>query len=161
VDFRIAEAKLGDLQKIATPIAYEELVVFSVNKRFKVAGYRSLQPYSIGYLLGSRIFEEKLKGMSVDTAPNLESLFNKLQAGRTDIAVDSRASFCRARKLGLTKVTILEPSLEKLLANHWVSRRHAALIPRLEAVLKKMKQDGAIKKIQEGAWKDFTAQCGA
>ncbi|WP_188565369.1 substrate-binding periplasmic protein [Undibacterium terreum] len=161
VDFRIANTQLGDLQKIAVPIAYEELVVFSTGKRFKVAGYHSLQAYSIGYLSGAKIFEEKLKGMHIDAAPNLESLFNKLDAGRTDVAVDARASYCKARKLGLNKVIILEPSLEKILAYHWLSKRHENLMPKVEGVLKKMKQDDAIRKIQEEVWQEFNAHCGA
>lgn len=160
VDFRIADTKVGDMQKIAVPIAYEELVVFSVNPRFKVDGYGSLQPYSIGYLSGAKIFEDKLKGMRIDTAPSLESLFNKLEAGRTDIAVDSRASYCRTKKFGPAKIVMLEPSLEKILAYHWLSKRHESLMPRLEAVLKKMQRDDTIRKIQEEAWKDYNAQCG-
>ncbi len=161
VDYRIVDNQVSDLEKIAIPIAYEEFAVFSVNKHFKVAGYQSLQPYTIGHLAGARIFEEKLKGMQVDTAPNLESLFNKLEAGRTDIALDSRSSYCIARKLGLKNVTMLEPSLEKILAYHWLSKRHQALIPQLEAVLKKMKQDDTIKRLQDDAWKDFNARCKA
>ena len=160
VDFRIADTRLGDLQKIGIPIAYEELVVFSTAKRFKVAGYHSLQDYSIGYLSGAKVFEDRLKGMRIDAAPNLESLFNKLDAGRTDIAVDARASYCKAKKLGLNKVIILEPSLEKILAYHWLSKRHENLMPKVEAVLKKMKQDDVIKKIQDETWKEFNAHCG-
>ncbi len=161
VDFRIMDSPVSDLEKIAIPIAYEEFVVFSVNRQFKVDGYRSLQPYTIGYLAGARIFEERLQGMKVDTAPNLDSLFNKLEAGRTDVVLDSRASYCIAGKLGLKNVRMLEPSLEKILAYHWLSKRHQALIPRLETVLKKMKQDKTIRKIQEETWKEFNAQCGA
>ncbi|MFZ6646907.1 substrate-binding periplasmic protein [Undibacterium sp. TJN25] len=159
VDFRIADTPLGDMQKIGIPIAYEELVVFSLNPHIKINGYRSLQGYLTGYLSGARIVEDQLKGMPADTAPNLESLFNKLQAGRTDIVIDSRSSYCKAKMMGLDKVVMLEPPLEKLLGYHWLSVRHQALIPRLDAVLKKMKRDDTMKKLQDDAWRDFNAQC--
>ncbi|MES2102767.1 MAG: transporter substrate-binding domain-containing protein [Pseudomonadota bacterium] len=161
VDFRVTDTRLGDMKKIEMPVAYEELVVFSVNQYFTVSGYQSLQPYSIGYLTGARVFAGRLKGMRVDTAPSLESLFNKLQAGRTDIVVESRSSYCKARQLGLSRIRMLEPSLEKIVGYHWLSKRHGALIPRLDAVLKKMQQDDTIRKIQDETWKEFNAQCGA
>ncbi len=105
------------------------------------------------------ISQDQLKGMPADTAPNLESLFNQLQAGRTDIVIDARSSYCKAKMMGLDKVVMLEPPLEKLLGYHWLSVRHRALIPRLDAVLKKMKREDTIKKLQDDAWRDFNAQC--
>ena len=161
VDFRIAGTPLGDMKKIDMPIAYEELVVFSLNRSLKISGYASLQGYSIGYLSGARIVEDRLKGMRADTAPNLESLFNKLQARRTDLVIDARSSYCKARKMGLDNIVILEPPLERLQGYHWLSARHQALIPRLDMVLKKMKREETIKKIQEEVVKSFSAQCGA
>ncbi|HTD05889.1 transporter substrate-binding domain-containing protein [Undibacterium sp.] len=157
--YRIIDSPVGDLQKIAPPITYEEFGVFSVDKQFTVAGYESLRPYSIGYLAGAKLLEVKLRGMRVDTAPNMESLFRKLEAGRTDLVVDSRASYCELKGWGLHRVVLLEPSLEKFLGYHWISKRHEALIPKLEAVLRKMSQDGTLRNIQEAALKDFQAQC--
>jgi polar amino acid transport system substrate-binding protein len=159
VDYRIMDSPVGDLQKVSISVGYEDLVAYSNGKRFKLEGYKSLQPYTIGYLSGAKVFEERLQGMEVDTAPNLESLFRKLDAGRTDIVIDSRSSYCKVSKLGLHNIVMLEPSLERLPAYHWVSKRHKDLIPRLEAVLKKMAQDGTIRKLQEEAWKDYVAQC--
>ncbi len=161
VDFRIADTPLGDMKKIDVPIAYEELVVFSLNRSLKVSGYDSLQGYSIGYLSGARTVENRLKGMRADTAPNLESLFNKLQARRTDIVIDSRSSYCKARKMGLDNIVMAEPPLERLLGYHWLSARYQTLIPRLEVALKKMKREEMIKKIQEDVLKIYNAQCGA
>lgn len=159
VAFRIVDSEVSDLKKIPVPINYEELVVFAVNKRFKVRGYTSLSSYSIGYLDGARIIEDRLKDMRLEAAPSTESLFKKLVAGRTDIVVHARSSFCTARQLGLTDIEMLSPSLEKIVGYHWLSARHAALIPKLGSVLNKMRRDGSIKKIQDEVMRDFNARC--
>ena len=160
VDYRISDAPVGDLKKISPAITYEEFVVYTVNKIFKVDGYSSLRPYSIGYLSGARIFEDKLRGMRVDTAPTLESLFRKLVAGRTDLAIDSSSGICLIRKLGLTQIQTLNHPLERILGYHWLSGRHAELIPKLEATLRLMDKDGSIAKIQKTVISEFTASCG-
>lgn len=93
VVYRLANNSIFDLIKIPFPITFDDFVVFSVDQQFKVAGYQSLQAYSIGHLAGARVFENRLSGMRVDTAPNVESLFKKLAAGRTDTVIESRTVF--------------------------------------------------------------------
>jgi polar amino acid transport system substrate-binding protein len=159
LDYRIANNPLEGLQKISIPVTYEDLVVYTAGKRFKPEGWDSLRAYSVGYLVGATLLERRLQGMKVDTAPNLDSLFRKLSLGRTDVAIDSRSSYCKASQLGVHNIVMLEPSLEKLLGYHWLSTRHQDLVPRLEAVLKKMEKDGTMKKLQEQSWKDYGAQC--
>lgn len=148
------------LIKIPVPIAYEEAVVYTVHKRFTVNGFASLQPYSIGHLAGLRYFETRLQGMRVDTASDLETLFRKLDLGRTDVVVESRFNQCTLKQLGLNKVVILEPALENVPGHHFVSQQHADLVPRLTAVLQKMEKDGSIKKIQAGVVREYQARCG-
>lgn len=159
VVYRLAESPIFDLIKIPVPISFEDFTVFSVNQHFKVRGYKSLQPYSIGHLTGARVLEDRLSGFRVDTAPNTESLFKKLAAGRTDTVIESRYSLCRARELGLNNIVMLEPSLEKILGYHWLSKRREELIPRVSAVLKKMQRDGSIQKIQEQVLKETRLAC--
>lgn len=159
--FRLADSDLFDLQKISTPITYEEFAVFTIHEKFKVDGYASLKPYLNGYLTGAKVLEDHLQAMRVETAPNQDSLFKKLAAGRTDTVIESRASACRLKKLKLSEIHMLEPALDKILGYHWLSARHQALIPRLNAVLKKMDQDGTIRKIQKETWKTYKANCAS
>lgn len=159
VVYRLADNSIFDLIKIPVPITFEDFAVFSVNQQFKVAGYKSLQTYSIGYLSGARIFEDRLSGLRVDTAPNMESLFKKLAAGRTDTVIESRYSFCKTKELGLNNIVMLEPSLEKILGYHWLSKRREQLIPKLNAELRKMQREGTIQKIQEQVLKETRLEC--
>ncbi|MBC3860609.1 transporter substrate-binding domain-containing protein [Undibacterium jejuense] len=159
MSYRFSDAPIQNLVKLSVPITSEDLCVYTVDKKFVVNGYQSLRPYSIGYLNGARIFDDNLKEMRTETAPSEESLLRKLSAGRTDLVVESRASLCTAKKLGLNNVVMLEPSLESVLGYHWLSPAHQNLIPKLEQILKEMAREGTIKKIQRQVWDDYNADC--
>ncbi|GGC64993.1 substrate-binding periplasmic protein [Undibacterium terreum] len=148
-----------NLVKIPIAVSYSDTVAFSTDKIFAVAGYESLRPYSIGYIAGVKSIEIPTAGMRVDPAPNLESMFKKLASGRTDIAIDNRQTICVARKLGLSNIHILEPSLLKISAYHFIQKKHHELIPRLTEVLSRMEKDGSIRRIQETTLRDYVENC--
>jgi polar amino acid transport system substrate-binding protein len=148
-----------NLLRIDVPISYEETSVWATRRDVVPNGFASLQPYLIGHIAGIRYFEQRLQGLRTDPAPNLEALFRKLELGRTDMAVESRFNGCLVKQLGLQKVVLLQPSLEVLPAYHFLHSRHAALVPRITAVLRKMESDGSIKKIQATALREYLAQC--
>jgi polar amino acid transport system substrate-binding protein len=153
------QGKESKLIQLPTSIGSEDFVVFTKLKKIAVNGYASLNPFVIGYVDGVRINEQRFKDMHTDVAPNQESLFRKLEAGRTDVAVDTRSGICTARRLKLMDIVTLEPALETQNFYHYVHKRHRDLVPKLETVLQKMKQDGSIKKIQERVELEFYAQC--
>lgn len=147
-------------RQISVPIARDEAVAFSTTTHFPVNGYASLQPYVVGYVLGITYFAQQLSNTRTETAPNLESLFRKLDAGRTDVAVDVRSSLCVAQKLGLTNIHILEPALSKGAPGyHALNGKHQALIQKLEVVLQQMENQGEIKHIYDNAMQEFMARC--
>jgi polar amino acid transport system substrate-binding protein len=147
------------LNRVDVPIAYEEAAVYATRSDIVPNGYASLRPYLIGYIAGIGYLEAKFQGMRTDPASTLETLFRKLEQGRTDVVVDSRFNSCIIKQLGLQKVVLLQPSLELAPGFHFLHQRHAALIPRITAVLNRMATDGSIKKIQAQAFKEYRAQC--
>lgn len=148
------------LTRIEVPVAYEETVVWATRKDFVPAGWASLQPYLIGHVAGLRYFENKLQGFRTDPAPNLEAAFRKLELGRTDVVTESRFNGCLIKQLGLSRVVMLQPSLEVLPGHHFLNQKHAALIPRITSVLRRMESDGSIRRIQAGALQEYQANCG-
>ena len=157
---KIIDSGLPDSVKVNVPIVFEEVVVFATKKNVTVDGFDSLKPYVVGYVSGITYLEDRLKNIPQrETAPGLESMFRKLEAGRTDVAVDSRFSFCLVHKLGLNDIRILEPSLEKRLGYHFLHKRHQRLVPAIEAVLRNMEKEGSIKKIQDEIMQDYMLQC--
>lgn len=140
-------------------IASEDVVVFTVNKHFAVTGFDSLRPYVIGHIAGVKALEKVLKDAKTEPAPNLESLFRKLAAGRTEVAIDSRNALCVAKKLGLDEIHIIEPALFQPQGMHYLHNKNAALIPKLEAALQQMQKEGLIKKLQDEALASYMAVC--
>lgn len=145
--------------RIEVPVSYEEAAVYATRTDIVPNGYASLQPYVIGHIAGIGYLETRLQGMRTDTATNVESLFRKLEMGRTDVVVDSRFNSCLIKTLGLRKVQLLHPSLETAPGFHFLHMRHAALVPRVTAVLRRMAADGTIKKVQAQALKEYRSQC--
>lgn len=147
------------LLRVEVPISYEETAVYATRRDFVPNGFASLQPFLIGHIAGVRYFEQRLQGMRTDPAPNLEALFRKLELGRTDLVTESRFNSCLLKQLGLNKVVLLQPSLEVVPGFHFVHTKHAALVPRITAVLRKMEADGSTRKIQASALREYQAQC--
>ncbi|MBX9817612.1 MAG: transporter substrate-binding domain-containing protein [Burkholderiaceae bacterium] len=147
------------LRRVEVPIAYEETVVWATRRDFVPNGFASLQPYLVGHIAGVRYFEQRLHGLRTDPATNLEALFRKLELGRTDVVTESRFNGCLVKQLGLNKVVLLQPSLEVLPGYHFLHSKHAALQPRITAVLRRMEAEGSIKKIHAAAMREYQAQC--
>ncbi|MFZ6843462.1 substrate-binding periplasmic protein [Undibacterium sp. RuTC16W] len=157
--FRLTFEPDYDLRTITVPITREDLVVYSAGVSFAVKGFQSLAPYSVGYVAGVHVIAEQLKEAQAEAAPSIDSLFRKLDAGRTDIAVDSRFSLCNVRQLGLSHIVILEPSLAQLNGYHVLHKKYQDVYQKLDTVLQKMEKDGEIKKINDTVFQQYEEQC--
>ena len=154
------EQSYPNLKMISVPIAYVDIVVYTKDKNFAVEGWQSLSPYSIGLERGVILIEEKTRGMNVEAVTTIQQAFLKLNAGRTDIVVDSRSTQCLLKNLNVSGISILEPPLAKLVMYHYLHTRYSALAVKLEEVLIQMEQEGELKALQIKAIKDFLEQCG-
>ena len=105
------------------------------------------------------IIAEHTGNLRTDTAPSIDSLFRKLAAGRTDIALESRQSLCHVIRLGLTQIVMLEPSLMQRPGFHVLRKKYQTLIPKLEVVLSQMEKQGEIRKINEAAIQSYLSHC--
>lgn len=162
VSFKLLDEGLSQAIKIPVAINYEEIVVFANNPEIKAQTYAGLQNYTVGYLGGVQILEDRLRDLpKTDVARSLDSLFKKLDAGRTDIVIDSRYSLCVAKRLGLQKVFLVEPGLEKRLGYHFIHQRHAGLAKSIERVLQQMEVEGTIKRIHEEVMHEYQQNCQA
>lgn len=151
---------VDDLIQLPVPVAHEEVVVFSKHGlAFPVQGYDSLAPYTVGYVLGIPTLSSRLGKVRTDTAVNSELLLKKLDAGRTQLAVDFRSSICIARELNLRTVQTLEPPLEKLDFYHYLHKRHARLAVRIAQILEDMRSDGTISRIHDSVKVRYDRRC--
>ncbi len=137
------------LVQVNVPVNWFDTVVVTRKVRFTPNGWKSLRPYRIGYHYGIQAFEHATEGMKVDTAPTNELVLRKLQRGRTDIALmtDVEARELIAR-LGDAQLRVLSPPIARIALYHYVHKKHAQLVPQLEAALRSMEADGSIEAIR-------------
>lgn len=142
-------ARFPKLIQVNVPVNWFDTVVVTRKVRFTPNGWKSLRPYRIGYHYGIQAFERGTHGMKVDPAPTNELVLRKLQRGRTDIALmtDVEARELIAR-LGDAQLQVLSPPIARIALYHYVHKKHAQMVPRLEAALRTMDADGSIEAIR-------------
>ncbi len=162
--------KFHNLIRIPVPILYGELVVFTKDVEFEVMGWESLKPYVIGIYSGLTGAETGTKGMRVEPVATVEQLFKKLAAGRNDIVVfprdqgmDTLKSLMTLNPEGidlqtLQKIRVLEPPIHLEVLYHTLHKKHAALVPKITAVLQEMTDEGLIQRITEEVEADFFSE---
>lgn len=143
------EKQYPNLVSVPVPVMKFEMMVFSRNVDFRVAGPDSIKPYNIGIVRGWRILELASVGAkSVTTVDSAEQMFSMLDKNRIDIALLEKLEGLQiVKSMDIKGIKILQPSL---LEGYWylyLNKKHAALIPRIAAELRKMEQDGSLKRI--------------
>ncbi len=132
------------------PVMQYQHVVFTRTKQFRVDGPVSLKPYDVGIVTGWKIVERNtIHNRSRIMLDSGEQLFLMLDQGRIDVAVIERmVGLEMIRKLKIQNIKVLSPPL---LTGDWylyLHKRHAGLVPRIDAELRKMKQDGSYERIR-------------
>ena len=150
--FRIAnvQKKYKNLIPVPTSINILQGIVFVKDKKFKVDGWTSLKPYKIGTQIGIKFVERGTKGMRRTMVQTNEQLFKMLSANRIDIAVVAHTNGLKTlKKTGIKGVKALKPAVQTYPLYHYLHKKNAQLIPKLDLVLKKMQQQGRIDEIRE------------
>jgi polar amino acid transport system substrate-binding protein len=151
------EKQYTNLIRVPEPVMRYEMVVFSRNAHFKVNGIESLLPYDAGIPNGWKILERNVVGTrSVTKLENGEQLFSMLDKDRIDIALIEKFQGMRfVKDMKIQNIRILNPPF---LEGDWfmyVNKKHEALVPRLAAALKSMKEDGTYQRIFDTALKRY------
>jgi polar amino acid transport system substrate-binding protein len=141
---------------VPVPIGYDEIVVFSRSASFKVLGWDSLKPFTIGFLKSMWIVEDHLAGFKAEPANQPDLVLLKLAAGRTDLAVmPSALGLSLLQKHPEITVKVLQPPLETVPLYHFVAAKNAALVPRLAAVFRAMAAEGRIRAVTEQVYRKW------
>lgn len=139
-------------------IGNDDIVVFTLAD-LKVAGWQSLRPYAVGYMVGMHVVERGLVSVpGIMTEPSQDPLqaFQKLRAGRSDTVVIARGAGLMALKaIGLRGVRALDPPLEAVPLFHYLGPRQAALAPALSAELKRLADSGRLREASRRAEAGF------
>jgi ABC-type amino acid transport substrate-binding protein len=137
------------LLRVPTPINYIEPSVFTIAHDFKVQGWASIRDFDIGIVRGVGSSETGTAGMpKVQAANSLEDLIRMLDRGRFDLFVtDLFSGQVAVRKHGLEgRIRALVPPLQRIDIYHYLHRRHAALVPRVDAEIAALQASGELAR---------------
>ncbi|MBL8968807.1 MAG: transporter substrate-binding domain-containing protein, partial [Spirochaetaceae bacterium] len=137
---------------IQVPEAYYdvEMSAFARDPAIRISGWKDLEKWRVGYLLGWKLYEENVKAAEISRVKETEALFRMLGFGRIDIALLQKLDgVAMARKLGLDEIRPLDPPLEVMPHYLYLNVRHRDLVPLLSAEIHRMKRDGRYAAIVE------------
>ena len=144
------ERQYPNLIRVPEPIAVNDFVAISNRHRFATTGWDSLRPYTVGYILGWKVFEQNVpKAREATLVRDADQLFTLLARGRADVVLYERwQGVARTRAMGL-QAQVLEPPLVRMPMYLYLHKKHAALVPRVAQALTKLKSNGSYARIHE------------
>ncbi len=144
------------LIRVPTPYTYFELAVFSKDQDLIISGWKSLDNYRVGKVRGIKAIDDNLSGLGAvyETGTDIQ-LFKMLESGRIDIAISSAfEGLCRIKQLKLSSRKIV-PVLENYDGYHYLHEDNKDLIPKLDKVIKSMKESGELELLREKFLKEY------
>ncbi len=73
-----------------------------------------------------------------------------LDLNRVDVVVTARFNgLYQLRELGIDSISILSPSLDRILLYHYLHKNHKDLVPKVDRVIKTMKERGEVESLRE------------
>lgn len=146
-----------NLIEVPVPIARTDFVVFTRLPPFALSGYSSLKSFSVAFRQGMKIVERGTAHMERYMVSDPNQAFRMLDRGRVDIVIENRLTGLKVmREMGIRNVSILDPPLDDEPLYHYLHKSHAALVPKLAAVLEEMHRDGEIQRLKNETEKALT-----
>lgn len=129
-----------NLVKVKVPLAYNTHSAFVKGLSIPINGYASIQKYSIAYTRGFKAIERgTAKGFNTVPVKDDAAAFRMLAMGRVDIVLTDLDDGRKAiEDLHLSDIKPLSPPIEVIALYHYVNRRHALLVPKLEKALSRV-----------------------
>jgi hypothetical protein len=150
-----AEKNYPNLVRVKSQICSTESRVYVKNKKFKLEGWHSLQPYKIGIIRGHLYAVNGTQGMDVVTVKSNELLFKMLARDRIDVAIAQTADALYAiSTLKSQGIEGLEPIVLSMQLYHYLNKKNIDLVPKIERVIDDMANEGRLAEIQD----DFIAE---
>lgn len=141
------ESEFPDLLRVPEVVYRFETFAFTTGLSFKVDGWESLRPYSLCIMRGVRVIEQGTEGMNRTFATTIDQLIEMLRRGRCQVATFGYSTWLEIDRLHAGPLRQLEPPVSSIPLYHYVNRRHEALIPRIAASLRQMRDDGTTAAI--------------
>ena len=140
----------SNLLKVPTSFIRGKAVAFSKNKNIIIKGWESLKPYKIAILRGYKGAEKYTRLFNPEIINTAEELFYFLHKGRADIIIyPYYAGIIHLKKLGITDIYPLSPPLDEVPIYHFLHKKHARLVPKVDKIIQQIIREDLPKKVKQ------------
>ena len=138
-----------NLVRVPEKIFDMHFVALARTDLIRQASWTSLKPYSVGYIKGWKIFEQRLAPETeVTAAAGPQQLMNMLALGRVQFVLYSRwMGLALAKSLGETDIRVVEPPLAKRAMFIYLNKKYSAYLPALAKALRDIKREGMYSRV--------------
>ncbi len=137
-----------NLVRVEVPVIQVDFVAFVKDESIRLDGWHSLAPYDVGVVKGWKILESGLADHSprkVYTLNSAQSLFSMLEKDRLQVATIGRlVGYKKLHDMGLQGIRVVEPPLVSRQLYLFLNKKHEALVPALEKILRQMREEGVL-----------------
>ena len=145
------EDEFTNLIRIPVPLLDIQGVVYTKTIDRDIRSWDDLKGLKVGIIRGIQYSEKGTQGLQRYYARNVYHLFKLLDTDWIDVAVVLRRAVDKEieRTFRASNIHIIGKPLYKAPLYHFIHKRHLNLVPRLEAVLREMKETGEMQAIIE------------
>lgn len=145
----VVEARNPNLIRVPTPLYVNRVAVFTRNTSIDTSqGWDALKGHKLGVAIGYKYIEGMTRRMDRIRATDYTQLFFMLAENRLDAVVaEYFEALPNTKSHRLEGVVVLQPFLARKEMYHYLHKKHAHLVPRIDAVLCRMRADGRMEAI--------------
>lgn len=137
-----------NLRMVPETLIYIDSVVATKKLNFTIRGWESIRYYIAGTVRGYHSIQKRLKDQKHYVADSTHSSLKMLDQDRVDLVVMNNLDLIRGlNETGLKGIKMMQPPLTHSPLHHMLHKKHEALVPRVNEVLKEMKADGTHQRI--------------
>lgn len=153
----VIEDEYPNLVRVPVSLYTNRIVAYAVRDDIpSEGGWDSLFGYTVGVVAGYKYIEEHTKDMQRVIVRDYCKLFALLENGRIDVAVveelDASPTLISRPVPGLRS---LGPALATNPMYHYLNKKNAHLVPQVEAVLRRMRDEGRLDAIRSELEAEF------
>jgi len=165
-------ARIGGMEKmypnlvpVPGKVVDYHFVAFTRHAKLNNASWETLEPLSVGFLRGWKIYERSLKpGTKTTVVDTPEQLFSILDKDRIDVALYERSlGMALIEKMGIKNLHVVEPALTELEMFIYLHKKHADKVPAVASALHDLKAEGFYERACVKTFTPLgipTGQCG-
>jgi polar amino acid transport system substrate-binding protein len=141
--------ELPNLIQVEPSIAAVQGVAVTCDPNLIVHSRDDLVGLRIGVHPGIRLSEKLVHGLKHVVQGRWEQLFRMLYLDRLDVIIAfDGIERTQAGRAGAERLQVIRPKRWRIPLYHYLNRRHADLVPRIEAVLQAMRADGELARLR-------------